>query len=163
MKTPSRPFGSRRGNAMVEFALSAMVLTYAFTGIFQFGYSMYLYNELQGAVRAGARYGSVAQISNSGATNTQDATWQANVKNVVVYGTPSPGNSPTPVVPGLGTGNVTATAYFDSAKNYVPTYVTVNISNYSIDAVIKTFTLSNKPLLKMPFMGNYCVASTSSC
>ncbi|HEY2844559.1 MAG TPA: TadE/TadG family type IV pilus assembly protein [Bryobacteraceae bacterium] len=162
MKFPTRSFGSQRGNAMIEFALSAMVLTYALTGVFQFGYSMYLYNELQGAVRAGIRYGSVSQISNGG-DGTQDASWQSKVQNVVVYGTPTPGNSPKPVIPNLGVGNVTATAAFDSAGGKTPLYVTVAVSSYSIDAVVKTFILTNKPSLTMPFMGNYCIVNGSGC
>ena len=159
MKCSRRTFGSRRGNAMIEFALSAMVLTYAFTGVFQFGYSMYLYNELEGAVRAGARYASLAKISNTG-NNAQDSSWQSKVKNVVVYGTPSPTGSPTPVVPSLSTGNVTATATF---SGNVPTYVTVSVSSYSLDAIVKTFTLTNKPLLTTPFMVQYCITSGSTC
>jgi Flp pilus assembly protein TadG len=39
----SGPCGSRRGNAILEFALSSTILIYVFTGVFQFGYSMYLY------------------------------------------------------------------------------------------------------------------------
>jgi len=159
MKSCRRPFGSRKGNAMIEFALSATVLIYAFTGVFQFGYSMYLYNELEAAVRAGARYASYATISNSG-NNAQDAGWQTKVKNVVVYGTPSPTGSPTPVVPGLAVGNVSATATFSAN---VPAYVNVSVSSYALDAIVKTFTLTNKPLLTMPFMGQYCIASGSSC
>ena len=149
---------------MIEFALSAMVLTYAFTGVFQFGYSMYLYNELEGAVRAGARYASLAKISNTGGSSgSQDSAWQTRVKNVVVYGTPNPTGSPTPVVPGLTTGNVSAVAYLDPALNYIPTYVTVSVSSYSLDAIVKTFTLTNKPLLKTPFMGHYCIINGTSC
>jgi hypothetical protein len=148
---------------MIEFALSAMTLIYAFTGVFQFGYSMYLYNELQGAVRAGARYASFAMISIAPNSGTQDTGWQGKVQNVMVYGTPSPGQNPTPVVPGLTIGQVNAVAYFDPAQNKIPTYVTVNISGYTIDAVVKTFNLSNKPLLTMPFMGQYCVISSSGC
>jgi len=150
---------------MIEFALSATVLIYAFTGVFQFGYSMYLYNELQGAVRAGARYASFASISNAG-TGTQDTTWRDKVRNVVVFGTPSPSGSPSPVVPGLAVGNVDATATFSAASGgaaQTPLYVTVAINSYSIDAVVKTFNLSNKPLLKMPFMGQFCLVSSSAC
>ena len=135
-----------------------MVLTYLFTGVFQFGYSMYLYNELEGAVRAGARYASLATISTSG--SGMDTTWQTKVKNVVVFGTPSPTGSPTPVVPGLAVGNVGVVLNYAGG---VPSYVTVSVSSYSLDAIVKTFTLTNKPSLAMPFMGQFCLISTSSC
>ena len=158
MKHCPRPFGSRRGNALIEFALSAMVLTYLFTGVFQFGYSMYLYNELEGAIRAGARYASLSTISTSG--SGVDTAWRDKVKNVVVYGTPSPSGSPTPVVPGLDIGNVAATFTYAGG---VPSYVTVSVSSYSLDAVVKTITLTNKPSLSMPFMGQFCLISSSSC
>lgn len=156
MKHVKRPFGSRRGNAMIEFALSAMVLTYAFTGVFQFGYSMYLYNELEGAVRAGARYASLATISTSG--SGMDTTWQTKVKNVVVYGSPAGGT--TPVVPGLAVGNVGVVLDYAGG---VPSYVTVKVSSYSLDAIVKTFNLTDKPSLAMPFMGQFCLISSSSC
>jgi len=101
----------------------------------------------------------LAKISNSGNTS-QDTAWQTKVQNVVVYGTPTPAGSATPVVPNLTTGNVSATATFASG---VPSYVTVKISSYSLDAIVKTFTLTNKPLLTTPFMGQYCIVSSSTC
>jgi Flp pilus assembly protein TadG len=164
MKRERRSLGSRRGNALIEFALSAMVLTYAFVGVFQFGYSMYLYNQLEGAVRAGARYASLATVSKDPSSTSDPASYDTAVKNVVVYGTPSPSGSPTPVIPGLTTGNVDVQLIFDTTSSgNPPTYVTVKVSSYSLDAVVKTIVLTNKPLLKMPFMGQYCIISTSSC
>ena len=151
-------FGSRRGNAMIEFAIAATLLTSIFTGVFQFGYSMYRYNELVSAVRAGVRYASVLKISNSGNSTLSSAYTDA-VKNMVVYGNPSPGNSPTPLISGLGTGNVTVSATFDTGGQHVPTYVTVKVNSFSVDAVFKTYTFTNKPTLTMPFLGLYCSSS----
>jgi Flp pilus assembly protein TadG len=51
--------GSRRGNAMIEFALSASVLIPLFLGTFQFGYAFYVYNLLCTQTRAAARYASM--------------------------------------------------------------------------------------------------------
>lgn len=154
----TRRFGSRRGNAMIEFALSAMVLTYSFTAVFQLGYSMYLYNELVGAVRAGARYASLADVSNNGTPTVQTA-YSTAVKNMVVYGNTSPAAGDQPVVPGLTTANVNLSMTWNGA---VPTYSTVSISSYTIDAVFKTFTLTGKPSYKVPYFGQYC-ASGASC
>lgn len=156
-----RRFGSRRGSAMIEFALSATLLTFAFTGVFQAGYSMYIYNQLQSAVRAGARYASLATVNKTAGSTTDPADYDTAVKNVVLYGTPSPGANPTPVVPGLTTANVSVQLTFDASA--VPTYVTVKISSYSIDAVVNSLSLTNKPLLKMPYMGQYCIISGSAC
>jgi Flp pilus assembly protein TadG len=146
-------FGSRRGNAILEFALSSTILIYVFTGVFQFGYSMYLYNELEAGVRAGIRYASLAGISNSGDSSIP-AAYSTAVQNMVVYGTPSPGASPMPVIKGLRTGVVTVGVNFDSG--HVPTDVSVKISTYSVDAIFKTFTFANKPVLQMPYFGKYC-------
>jgi Flp pilus assembly protein TadG len=150
----------RRGNAIVEFALSAGILTTAFTGVFQFGYSMYIYNELESAVRAGVRYASLAKISNSG-DRTVPTSFNTAVKNMVVYGTPSPGQNPTSVAPGLTTNNVSnVTVTWDSGN--VPTSVSVSINSYTVDAVFKTFTFAGKPRLTMPYFGEYC-SNGSTC
>ena len=138
---------------MLEFALSSTILIYAFTGVFQFGYSMFRYDQLEAAVRAGARYASLAAISNN-ADSTIPATYTTAVQNMAAYGTPTPGANPTPVVTGLTPGLVTVGVDFD-AKG-VPTYVSVKISSYSVDAIFKTFTFTNKPILKMPYFGKYC-------
>lgn len=147
----SSPGNRRRGSAMVEFALSATLLTSVFLGVFQFGYSLYQYNELVNAVRAGARFASLQKISNSGngvvGTDYADA-----VRNMVVFGTPNGGGAP--VVPGLTTGNVQVQVGFDT--RFVPRSVTVRITSYQINAVVRTFTITNKPALTMPFFGQYC-------
>lgn len=162
MKNPiktGRYFGSRRGNAMIEFALAATVLTYSFAGVFQLGYSMYLYNELVGAVRAGARYASLADFSNSG-DKSIPSSYTTAIKNMVVYGNTSPAAGDQPVVPGLTTANVNVSMDFDSGN--APTYSTVSISSYSIDAVFKIITLSGKPFYKVPYFGQYC-SNGASC
>ena len=152
-------FGSRRGNAMLEFALSSTIIIYVFTGVFQFGYSMYLYNELEAGVRAGIRYASLAGISNSGDSSIPSA-YSAAVQNMVVYGTPSPGASPVSLIKGLTPAVVTVGVNFDSG--HIPTDVSVKISTYSVDAIFKTFTFANKPVLKMPYFGKYC-SNGSTC
>ena len=96
---------SKRGNAMIEFALSAGVLIPILAGTFQFGYGMYTYNKLQTAVDDGGRYASNRTYRNLlGATDTDKV--KLAIKNMVVYGTPSPSNTEVPLVNGLGTGNV---------------------------------------------------------
>ena len=52
-------FHCRKGNAMLEFALATGILLPAFVGTFQFGYTFYVYNNLDTAVRGGARYASM--------------------------------------------------------------------------------------------------------
>ena len=49
---------NQRGNTLVEFALSFSLLVPVFLGVYEFGYAFYVYNEMQTAVRSGARYAS---------------------------------------------------------------------------------------------------------
>jgi len=154
-----RPFGSRGGNAMVEFALSATVLVFVFTGVFQFGYSFYVYNELENAVRMGVRYASLQKLSNAG-DGTVPAAFTTAVQNVVVYGTPSPANGATPIVVGLATTNVSAPVFTWDSGN-VPQTVAVSIGSYTINAVVQSYTLTGKPVLTMPYFGQYCSSGTS--
>ncbi|MBX9600289.1 MAG: pilus assembly protein [Bryobacteraceae bacterium] len=148
-----RRAGSEKGNALVEFAISATLLVTLFAGIFQFAYTFYLYNELTNAVRAGTRYASLAKISNMG-DGSLPPTFQSNVRNIVVYGSPSPAMDAKPVVPGLRPQDVEVQIGFDS--RLVPRAVTVRITRLTINAVFRQFTLTNKPVLNMPFFGQYC-------
>src|SRR5947209_2186632 len=91
---------ARRGNVMIEFAISATLLIYVFSGVFQFGYSFHLYDGLVEAVRNGVRYASLAKISNA-ADSTIPSAYSTAVKNMVVYGTPTPAQGQVPVVSGL--------------------------------------------------------------
>src|SRR5437764_13162755 len=96
---------SKRGNAMVEFALSAGLLIPCLAGTFQFGYGLYTYNRLQSAIDNGGRYASLRTYRTlAGSTDTDKVALA--VKNVVVYGTPSPTDTSVPAVNGIGTGNV---------------------------------------------------------
>jgi Flp pilus assembly protein TadG len=137
---------SRRGNAMVEFAIGFSLLIAAFTGVYRFGYTFFVYNILESAVREGARYGSLEVYD--GATN--GATFTSWVKNMVVYTNPTPPTGATPVVPGLTTDNVTVNANLD-AKG-IPTRITVQISNFQSSLFVTTL---NKPKCSFDYMGRY--------
>ncbi len=137
-----------RGNAMVEFALSFGLLFSVFSGVFQFGYAFFVYNTLESAVRGGARYASLRVYDS--ATTAPTSQYSAAVSNMVVYGNPSGGTQP--VAPGLTTANVALTVTMD--RN-VPVKVTVAITSYTINAVVKSFTLTGKPKATFPFMGRF--------
>lgn len=155
-----RKSGRRRGSAFVEFALASTVLIAVFTGTFQFGYTFYVYNSLITAVSAGARYASVQQISNSGGTDTSvPSSFTTAIKNLTVYGSPSPANGASAIAPGLTTANVDVQVQFTSG---VPSQVTVSVINYSVDAVFRSFTFNNKPSSTLPYLGSYC-STGSTC
>lgn len=142
----------RRGHAIVELSLVMPFLVSLLLGVWQFGYAFYNYAKLEQAVRAGARYASIATYDS--ASSTPSAAFQTAVQNVVVYGDPSPPGSPAPVpvAPGLAPGNVVLTVTFASA---VPTAMTVAINNYRLPAYFGTVTLTNKPAPWFPYVGTF--------
>ena len=142
----SRLAGNRCGNAILEFALGAGILVAAFTGTFQFGYTFLQYNNLENAVARGARYASLTPYDS--ATDTASAAFQAAVKNMVVYGSPTAGTSP--VLPGLTTSNVNLIVIF---TDQVPSGVTVSISDYTIQSIFANTTLTKKPQVSYVYQG----------
>ncbi len=139
---------NRRGGAMVEFALSFGFLFSVFAGIFQFGYAFFVYNQLENAVRGGARYASLADYDSL--TETPSATFETAVKNMVLYGNPA--GTGSAIVPALSESNITVTA---TMERRVPATVTVTINGYRLDAVVKSFTLDGKPKITFPYMGRF--------
>ena len=79
---------SNRGATIVEFALAFPLLILILGGMFQFGYTFFVYNSLVSQVRSGTRYASIADFDKPNGT-----TFEQNVKNVVVYGTVLSGES----------------------------------------------------------------------
>ncbi len=138
----------RRGNAMIEFALSFTFLFSALAGAFQFGYSFQIYNTLESGVRDAARYASLRVYDS--ASSSPSAAYLSAVRNMTVYGDPD--GSGTAIVPGLAPANISVTMTFDHG---VPYQVTVAVVNYPIDAVFATFTLNNKPAASFPYLGRY--------
>jgi Flp pilus assembly protein TadG len=137
-----------RGNAMVEFALSFGLLFSVFGGVFQFGYAFYVYNTLESAIRSGARYASLRTYDS--ATATPSAAFLTAVQNMVVYGNPAGGGQS--VALGLTPANVTLTV---TMANKVPAAVAVGITNYTINGVVRSFTLKSKPKAAFPYMGRW--------
>lgn len=134
----------RRGNAMVEFALSAVLLVLVLSGVFLYGYTMYVYNALQAAVTNGATY---AQTATYDARNT---SYETAVKNMVVYGNTAGMGSR--LVPGLGTAQVAVTR---TPANGYPQTVTVKVSSLTVNSALKSFTFNNRPNVTVRFAGEY--------
>src|SRR5579871_5855918 len=132
-----------RGNALLEFAIGFSLLWALFAGIYQFGYSFYVYNSLLTSVADAAQLGSkmTYDTANPGQFTTA-------VQNMVVYGDTAAGTNP--IVPGLATSNVSVSA---NLQGGVPTDVTVSINNYSLDAVFTRFTLTASRARRRPTWG----------
>jgi hypothetical protein len=135
---------SRRGSALIEFALGWGVLWMLFTGVFQFGYCFYRYNKLMTSTSNAALYA---------ATLTYDVThpdqYKTKVANMVVYGDPSGGTAP--VIPGLTASNVNVNL---NPIGSMPMDITITVQNFNIDVVFKTFSFTDKPRVTTVYMGN---------
>ena len=140
---------------MVEFAIGSFVLMAAFTGTFEFGYSFYVYNNLQNAVNNGAKYAALRTYEST--NSTPSACFTTAVQDMVAYGDPT-GTNTTPVAPNLTPSEVSVNVTF---SNGVPSTMTVAISSYALNAVFATINLTNKPQVSYPFLGRY--APTNTC
>jgi Flp pilus assembly protein TadG len=138
--------GRGRGNAMVEFAVAFGLLFPVLAGSFQFGYAFYLYNEMQTAVRAGARYASLLTYDSANATPSSN--YENAIKNMVVYGDPAGGS--TPIVAGLTPSNVTVSVAFDLG---LPSEITVGVNNYRANTTVAMLDFNRKPHVTVPFVG----------
>ncbi len=136
---------SARGNAVIEFALAFSLLWTALAGVFQFGYAMYIYNELAIATARGARFASTVDF------NSSTQTFVTEVQNMVAYGSPIAGSSP--LVQGLAAANVSVSWTADASG--VPQNMTVSIVNYTCNAIFRSFTWNSKPLVTVRYMGSY--------
>jgi Flp pilus assembly protein TadG len=137
---------ARRGNAILEFAVASSILVPLFAGVFQFGYTLYIYNNLDSAVRGGARYASMRSYDS--ATPSPSAAFTKAVGNMVVYGNPD--GTGQPVAPGLSLANVQVLPNMNGAA---PESVTVQIAGYTVNAVFTTFRFNAKPSVTFPYSG----------
>jgi Flp pilus assembly protein TadG len=143
----------QNGNSLVEFALSITLLVLLFSGAFQFGFAFNVFNQLEAAVRTGARYASTIKYDTP--TATPSADFSNAVKNMVVYGTPTPSGTATPIVAGLTTAHVVVTPIF---VGNVPHTMRVSISGYPLNTVWRTYTLTGIPVAEFPYLGVYAPA-----
>jgi Flp pilus assembly protein TadG len=138
--------GRQSGSAVIELSLSLPVLVGLFLGTLQFGYSFYIYDELEQSVRAGARYASLRSYASL--TATPDMAYANAVRNMVVYANPAGGEQA--LAPGLTTDQVAITV---NMQNGAPTDVTVAINGYRLPQVVSSVLLTNKPATQFPYLG----------
>jgi Flp pilus assembly protein TadG len=129
---------------LVELALVSPVLLALLFAAMQFGYSFYTYNNLQKAVRDGARYGASREYPS--------ATFATAVTNVVVCGNPTSCSGLNPLVHSLTSSNVIVTV---TPATGVPSVVTVKINGYTLPGPLGAVTLTNKPSCSFRFIGHY--------
>jgi Flp pilus assembly protein TadG len=139
------------GSVMIEFTLSLAFLIPLFLGVWEFGYSFYIYSALENAIRAGGRYAST--IKYDSATTTPTSSFLTAVQNMCVYGDPAADTTTAkPMVPGLATSNISLTVTF---ANNAPSAMTVAITGFKLPTYAGTVTLTNKPYVWFPFTGPF--------
>ncbi|MBZ5601489.1 MAG: pilus assembly protein [Acidobacteriia bacterium] len=135
-----------RGNAVLEFAIGWSVLWAIFGGVYQYGYSFYVYNRLMTAVSNAAQLGSKIGYDTG---NSSDFTGK--LQNMVLYADETAPSSPSPIVSGLTASNVSVAVSTDAQG--MPRDVTVSIVNYKIDGFFGSITLNNKPRATVLYFG----------
>ena len=115
-----RFLGDEKGTQILELAIAMPVMLLLLASVAEFGRFFYQYTTLTNAVRAGARHACKWERS---------ASWTVpETKGIVVYGDYG-ASSGTPIVPGLGTGNVSVVAN-GTPPNDIDS-VTVSIVGYN--------------------------------
>lgn len=142
MTNPNRNRSSRRGNGALEFAIGFSLLWGVFAGVFQYGYSIYVYSALQSAVTDGATFASRATYC---AANT---TFVDQIKGIVVYGDPTV-TTGYKTVPGLDINKVDVIA----EPAAFPQTITVRIHDFT--PLFQSITYTGKPTVTMMYLGNY--------
>ena len=133
---------------MLELAFASSILIPAFAGTFQYGYTFFVYNSLNSAVRGGARYASMRTYDS--ATSTPSTGFSTAVKNMTVYGNVE--GTGSPVALGLTTANVEVVPNMNGS---VPGSMTVRITGYQVGAVFGSVTFNAKPSTTFPYTGTY--------
>ena len=128
---------------MLEFAIGWAILWALFVGVYQFGYSFYVYNVVMTSVANAAELGSKMTYDTS-----NGAQFSTALKNMVVYGDTTAGTNP--LVPGLSTSNVNVSI---NPEDSMPTDITITINNFTIDAFFTKFTFNGKPRATTIYMG----------
>lgn len=142
----------QKGHALVELALSAAVMVTCLSGAFRFGYTFYVYNELVTAVGNAGRY--AAMRSYRAVTPEDIEKGKAAIRNMAVYGNPSPAPGAAPVVRDLTPQQVDV-SWVEGKPGEAPTVVDVSIVNYKSDAAMGSFTLDHRPMVEFPFVGRF--------
>ena len=111
---------SRKGQALVEAALSILVFLCMLLGILDFGLYLYFEQSLVERTRAAARYAVL------------DPTQTGKIKNMAIYNTPTPGDGAQPLLSALTSEMISITSFdLGSPEGRVR----VTISNYPINFV----------------------------
>lgn len=127
-----------RGVQLVELAIVLPILLLLFAGVAEFGRYFYEYSTAAKGARVGARY-LASKAAKSG------INWQANAKNLVVFGNTA--GTGSPILSGLSTANVTVE--YQGGTPGVPETVKVSIVNYKHQPVFDLGKMLNSASLSL--------------
>jgi Flp pilus assembly protein TadG len=136
---------AQRGNAAVEFALGFTVLWLSFSGVWQYGYAMFIYDRLATQVANGGRYASRADY------RSDDESFRTAVKNMVVYGNPEGTGAAT--IADLGVTAVDVVTEWSDAG--LPVAITLSIRSYTVNTILQQIVYTNKPRVTVKYVGQY--------
>jgi Flp pilus assembly protein TadG len=122
MKERQRDRKGERGSTLIEFVITASVYFMMLVGIVAISHLYFTHNALVDATRRAARYATLN-------LSTSDAA----IRNVAVYGTPTPAQGAQSIISGLQTSNVVVER---SGFGLNSGTVTVRIQNYNYNFVI---------------------------
>jgi hypothetical protein len=142
---------NQKGHAMLELAVSSVVMISCLAGTFQFGYTFYVYNQLVTAVGNGARYAAMRTYRAASPEDVEKGA--AAIRNMVVFGEPKPSPDAKPVVANLITDQVDV--HWIVANKGAPEAVAVAIRNFEINAVFRTFSFTGRPGVEFPYLGKF--------
>lgn len=154
------PSSARRqkqgGNAILEFAIGWSVLWMLFAGVYQYGYSFYIYNRLLAAVGNAVQLGAKIDYD-----TCNSAAYTTTLQNMVLYADETAGT--TPIVSGLTASQVNVSVTTSGSDN-IPTDVTITIGSadtpYQIDGIFGKISLTGKPRATAKYYGRaYCSTS----
>lgn len=111
-----------RGTQLVELAIVLPIMILLFASVAEFGRYFYTYATLAKAARASARYATTRPFDG---TNTTQA------KSLAVFSSPSANCSGTPILQGMGCGNVD----LQQGTNGGTQVVTATIVNYQYQPI----------------------------
>ena len=134
-------YKSERGTALVEFALTASFFLMMIMAIVSGGHLFFTHNAMVESTRRGARYAAtLAKPATEFCVN--NSTTVTPVKNMVLYGTPTPAVGATPLVNNLTAENITVC--YSNDFGVAQGTVSVKIENYSY-----TFAVAGR-IVQMP-------------
>jgi len=122
-----------KGQALVEFAMVALLFFTLVFGIIEFGRALWTWNTIVQATRAGARFAAVEVPTND----------DMRIMKVVAYNDPNAGTSSTPVVPGLTEANIRV-RYLNNdgtvaASKNLADLIEISVINYQFTFLVPIF------------------------